>query len=130
MLKLWLTLPILLAACLKDETASGRADPRAVYALREWNAQAFSGTATISFPEPGRIAGDAPCNRFFANLTVPYPWFAIDRIGTTRRACPEAQTENEFFKALRSASLVEVSGPVLILSNDEGLQMVFRAGQD
>lgn len=130
MLKLWLTLPILLSACLKDETVAGYADPELVYLLEEVDGEPYPERATISFPEPGRVAGQAPCNSYSASLTAPYPWFAVDTIAATRRACPALAHEAAFFEALRAATLIEVSGPVLILSNDAGLEMVFRAGQD
>ncbi len=53
-------------------------------------------------PVQSRIAGNAPCNRFFGT----YELLAGDRvqlgpdIGATRMACPELAHESEFFEAL------------------------------
>ena len=71
MLRLVLTLPIVLAACFKDEGLSGYADPKAVYVLQEIAAAPAPARATISFPARGQVAGQAPCNRYSAQLTVP-----------------------------------------------------------
>ena len=118
-----LTLPFLGCA---DETVSGYADPTAVYRLVEIDGVAFAARATISFPEEGRIVGEAPCNRWSAGQDAPYPWFAPGPIAATRRACPELEAETRFFEALGRMSLAEVQGPILILSSDDGLEMVFR----
>ena len=48
-------------------------------------------------------------------------------IAATRRACGELDAEAAFFAALADVSLAEVSGPVLALSNEAGVEMVFRA---
>ncbi|MEM9580800.1 MAG: META domain-containing protein [Pseudomonadota bacterium] len=42
-------------------------------------------------------------------------------------ACPDLAQETLYFDALERMSLVEVQGDTLILSNDTGEQMVFRA---
>ena len=130
MLRVLLFLPLLLAACPKDESISTYADPGAVYHLVEIGGEAFAAGATIAFSEPGAVTGDGPCNSYTARQSVPYPWIRIEDIVATRRACPELATEAAFFAALQSMTLAEASGPVLILSNDDGVEMVFRAAQD
>lgn len=128
MLTMMLTLPVVIGAWLKDETVAGFADPGAVYVLQELNGAPVAARATITFPEPGRIAGEGPCNGYSATQGVPYPWFKAGPIAATRRACPDLPLETAFFETLAAATLVEVAGPVLILSNDDGVQMVFQAG--
>ena len=110
-----------------DETVSGYADPDAIYQLVEVAGTAFEARATITFPEEGRIAGDAPCNAWNATQSVPYPWFEVGPIAVTRRACPELEAEQVFLTTLAEMTLVEVQGPVLILSDDDGREMVFQA---
>jgi heat shock protein HslJ len=128
MRRLLLTLPVLLlAACQTDETVSGYADPSVVYVLQELDGAAFPARATISFPEPGRVAGEGPCNRYTARQAVPYPWIQIGEIAATRRACPDLAAEAAYLAALRSVTLAEAAGDVLILSGDAGPEMVFRA---
>jgi len=105
---------IALTACQQDESVSKFA-------------VAFTSRATIAFPKEGEVVGQAPCNRYFATQTVPYPWFALSGIGATRMACPELEAESAFFAALEDMSLVEIVGPTLILTNEAGREMVFEA---
>ena len=123
----WIVFLSLLTASCADETISGFADSDAVYHLNELNGAPFTARATITFPEPGRAAGDGPCNSWSAAQTVPYPWIELGPIAATRRACPELEAEARFFDALGRMTLAEVQGPVLILSNDEGQEMVFES---
>lgn len=111
----------------RDETISGYADRDTTYRLTEFYGAAPSGVVTIRFPEEGRVTGDGPCNTYAAFQTVPYPWIKIGAIASTRKACPDLDFETEYFDALRAATLAEVSGPVVILSNDAGQEMVFEA---
>jgi len=127
MLRLVLTLPIVLTACLKDESVSGFVDSSAVYRLEEVDGQVFGAMATLTFPEFGMLQGQAPCNAYSAQQTVPYPWFRAEALVSTKRACPDMATETAFFSGLQAMTLVEVNGSVLILSNDDGAEMVFRA---
>lgn len=121
-----LLIPLLLGYCA-DETTSGYADPATIYVLETIDGQPFQARATLSFPEARRISGDAPCNRFSGTQPAPYPWFEPGPIAATKRACPDLDAETAFFNALSQMTLVEVSGPVLVLSTPEGRSMVFRA---
>jgi len=116
----------LLGYC-KDETVSGYAGTDVTWALHSINEAPFNARATLTFPQEGRIAGNAPCNSYFAAQTVPYPWFKAGPIGSTKRACPDLKAETLFFQTLAKMTLSEVAGDTLILSNDDGAQMVFRA---
>jgi len=57
---------------------------------------------------------------------VPYPWFKAEEVLSTKRACPELELEQAFFDALSTMTLSEVGPDLLILSNDEGQQMIFQ----
>lgn len=127
MYRLLLTLPILLGACLKDESISGYAVPEAVYVLQDLDGAAFGSAATLQFPAKGQATGKGPCNGFRATQTLPYPWIEIRDVVATKRACPDLAAETAYFAALQEMSLAEVLGPVLILTNDTGREMVFRA---
>ncbi|MGJ8615214.1 MAG: META domain-containing protein [Sulfitobacter sp.] len=119
---------LLLAACQKDESvrAYGAADKE--WRLIELAGKPFNAKATLTFPETGRIAGMAPCNSYGGTMTVPYPWFEAGAIAATKRACPDLAAETAFFSALGAATLSEVLGDTLILSNPDGLSMVFKSG--
>ncbi len=119
-----------LAACIGDETVSGYAPPGVVWTLVELNGAPFPAQATLQLDGPGRLSGQAPCNSYAAAQTVPYPWFAVEELVATERACPELAAETRFFEALEAMTLAEVLGEVLILSNDTGGEMVFEASQD
>jgi heat shock protein HslJ len=119
MFRFFLTIPILLAACLKDETISGYVDQTASFQLVEINGTPFTATATLSFPKQGQISGKAPCNTS--------PWFEIGPIAATRATCPEITQETEFFAALARMTLIETLADVVILRNDENEEMLFRA---
>ena len=127
--RLFSLLPLLLAGCLGDESVSGYADPTASYALQDLNGAPFTASATIAFPHKGVVTGQGPCNSYSATQTVPYPWIRIENIAATKRACPDLAAEGAFFAALQSMTLSEVLGDVLILSNDEGGEMVFNRVQ-
>jgi len=128
MLRLILILPLLLNTCQKDESISAYADTGAIYALQEFQGGPLA--ATIAFPERGTVRGGGPCNTYSASQTVPYPWIQLERFAATKRACPDLNIETAFFTALQSMTLVEVSGDVVILSNDTGEELVFHAIQD
>lgn len=116
-----------LSACATDESISKFVDVNAEYYLVSLGGQPFDARATISFPAPGEVVGQAPCNRYFAMQTVPYPWFGLEGVGATRMACPDLDAETAFFTALENMTLAEVSGETLILSNPSGGEMVFEA---
>lgn len=122
----FLSLALAILGC-SDETISGYADPAAAYRLIEIEGAAFPARATITFPEEGQVAGEAPCNRWSAEQSVPYPWFQLGPIAATKRACADLAAEGQFFDMLGQMTLVEVQGPVLILSDDDGRDMVFQA---
>jgi heat shock protein HslJ len=115
-----------LAACREDETVRAFGGADQVWALTELNGASFPATATLTFPKAGEIVGQGPCNRYFGAMTAPYPWFDIGPIGSTRMACPDLVVETTFLAALEAATLSEVAGNTLILSNTDGLEMVFR----
>ncbi|WP_420857307.1 META domain-containing protein [Marivivens marinus] len=120
-------LPFLLAACDPDEslTAYGAADT--VWQLETLDGAPLGAAATVEFPEPGQIAGQAPCNRFFGEQRAPYPWFEVGPLAATRMACPDLDKEQNFLSALAAMTEVEVAGDILILRGDDGREMLFRA---
>lgn len=123
---MWL-LPLALMGCQTDETISGFAGTYTVWTLSDISGADFPARATIELLKPGQIAGQAPCNRYFASQDVPYPWFKVGPIGATKMACPELTHETVFLATLSRMSLAEVTGTTLILSNDDGETMVFYA---
>ncbi|MFN3210765.1 MAG: META domain-containing protein [Roseovarius sp.] len=126
-----LTLPLALSLslCSADETISGHGAAGKTWHLQDIDGAPFAAKATITFPEEGKITGEAPCNRYFATQLKPYPWFRAAEIGTTRRACPQLDEETAFLAALADMTLAEVAGETLILSTEDGREMTFRSAR-
>ena len=122
-------LSLLLSACFSDETVSGYGGDR-LWTLTEVDGNPFDARATIRFGEDGKVSGQAPCNRYFSTQSAPYPWLELGPIGATKMACPNLAAESDYFDALAAMTLVEVTGDVMILSNEDGRKMVFSASQD
>lgn len=120
-----LALTLALTAC-KDETLSGYAPENTTWIWQELDGAPAPAPATLKLG-PGRISGRAPCNSYSARQTVPYPWFKLVGIAATKMACPELAAEAAYFKALEEMTLSEVSGDLLLLSNDAGREMLFVA---
>ena len=97
------------------------------YRLTTLNGVPFTASATLDLSTPGKISGDAPCNRYFADQTAPYPWFDAGPIGATRRACPDLAAETAYLTALAAMEFAETLGDTLILSNSDGAELVFQA---
>lgn len=116
-----------LTGCFKDESLTGYGAANRVWLLQTIDEAPFTASAHLTFPSPGRIEGQASCNSFSANQTAPYPWFTLTVLIATEMACNDLAAEAQFFEALEQMSLSEVLGDTLILSNDAGRQMVFRA---
>ena len=115
-------------ACQADETVAGYGGSEKTWVLAELDGASFSASATMTFPEPGRVAGKAPCNNYSGEMSVPYPWFEVGPLMATRMACPDLDQEVAFFAALSEMTLAEVLGDILILRNDAGREMVFKSG--
>lgn len=114
--------------CSRDETVAAYGGADQVWTLTEIDGADFGATATLAFPGAATISGQAPCNSYSGSMDAPYPWFEARDLAVTRRACPDLALETRFFEALQAMTLAEVSGGTLILSNDKGREMVFRAG--
>ncbi len=115
-----------LTACRQDETISAFVPAGSIWHLTDLNGQAFPANGTLTFPEPGIISGNGPCNTYSASQNAPYPWFEAGPIRATKRTCPEQHFEGAFLLALAKATLAEVSGDILILSDEGGGELVFR----
>lgn len=118
-----------LVACKKDETVAGY-DGNKTWHLTELDGAPYDARATLTFGEDGKVTGKAPCNTYFTSQTMPYPWVGFEAIGSTRMACPDLEHEAAFFNALIEMTQAEVSGDVMLLSNDAGREMLFKAGSD
>lgn len=118
---------LFLTACTQpkqDETISGYVSPHAVWILQTLNGTAVGPEVTLSFPEKGRIFGNAPCNSYSGQQTAPLPWFNVAGVLSTKKACPDLALEGKYFRALEAATMAEVLGDTLLLSG-ENVSLVF-----
>lgn len=122
-----LLLIALLAGCGADETVSGVVSPETVFLLESIADAPFAAKATITFPGAGKVLGEAPCNRWSAAQSLDFPLVKIGPILSTKRACAQQADEAAFFAALETMRRVDATGRVLILSDNAGTEMVFRA---
>jgi len=122
-----LLIPLTLSACKYDETISGYIDADATWTLVELDGEPFMARATIAFPSKGKVTGQGPCNTYGSTQTVPLPWFKLGPIMSTRMACPDLTAEQIFFETLGIMTLAETLNDTMILSNEDGREMVFTS---
>ncbi|HGG06599.1 MAG TPA: META domain-containing protein [Aliiroseovarius sp.] len=118
-------LPLALAACTPDESLTAFVPPGSTWTLIEMNGEPVRFDTTLTFPEPGRIEGQAVCNRYSAAQTAPYPWFDAEDFVATKMACDGLADEQAYFDTLASIAFSEVSGPSLALSGESGEELIF-----
>lgn len=116
----------LLLGCGPDATISSYADSEAIYVLQSIDESPFTTRTTITFPEKGVVIGTGPCNHYRAEQTAPYPWFEVAAVATTKLNCPALPEEAEYLATLSEMNFAEIFGPVLLLSNSSGTEMVFQ----
>lgn len=111
---LLLALPLAAAGC-----AGISAAPAPVLVGTEWRLESLGGRdvpassqATLNFPESGRVAGNASCNRFFGTYTQTGQKISFSQMGSTRMACigPAAEQEGRYLAALQKATGFEMEG--------------------
>lgn len=114
---LWLAV-LALAACVETGNAGTE------WVLHSVDGQAVEYSATLSLAEPGRLTGQAPCNRYFADVTRDGANFKPGMIGATRMACLQIKGEAEFFQTLQGVTQIEETAGKLTLAG-AGHHMVF-----
>lgn len=123
-----------LATCLATastatETLSLFDDPQAQWTLTEIDGRPFEARATLQFPEPGRVAGQAPCNRFSGAIEIDGTAIALGPLAATQMACPDLAAETAFLNSLSGMTGLTREDGLLTLRNAEsGETMVFRLG--
>lgn len=117
-MKYVLAAAVMLAACVETGQAGTE------WVLESVDGKAADYTATLDLSTPGRLTGQAPCNRYFADLTRDGANFKLGMIGATRMACLQIKGEAEFFQILQGVAMAEQTASALTLTG-AGHQMVF-----
>lgn len=122
-------LALFFAALACGGTAAAQSPPAVTEGPGIWRLIGLNGTPpraaiTLAFAGDGRIAGQAPCNTYFAAADVEEPRISISGIGATRRACDGLDEEGRYLHALSRVVLIERQGLRLTLSGD-GVRLDF-----
>ncbi len=128
--KLPFVVALALTACSPLPDTVGEAAPSStVWTLVEVNGGEATFGATLRLLNSGRVLGTGPCNKFEAVQAAPLPWVEFTDFSSSQRGCAQAREEEAFFLALRSMDFAEVAGSSLLLSNDTGQSLFFRAAE-
>jgi heat shock protein HslJ len=126
-----LTLTSLVTGCatfgpvLAGRNAAPDGDPAVlegtVWDLIEMNGKpvAERGAATLEFAEES-AGGVGFCNYFFASYEQDGASLTIREIGSTLMACPDLESEGEYFATLEKVASSRVDGENLVLLSEEG----------
>jgi heat shock protein HslJ len=71
---------------------------------------------SLSFFEPGKVAGNASCNRFTGSVTITANNLKFGQLATTMMACADpkiSEQESTYLKALAAATRYEWHDPYL-----------------
>jgi putative lipoprotein len=74
-------------------------------------------SATLEFPEPGKVVGSGSCNRFFGSVSIDGNAMTIGPLATTRMACTEAVAMQEvsYIRALQGAERYSLQRTALLI---------------
>ncbi len=90
------------------------------------------GKATLAFPEAGRVAGNASCNRFTGSVEITGNHLKMGPLASTRMACVDADVskqEDTYLKALNGATRYAYQDPYLLIYCD-GFEKPLRFTRD
>jgi heat shock protein HslJ len=74
--------------------------------------------ATLEFPEAGKVAGRASCNRFFGTVEISGESVKFGPLASTKMACIDDATnaqEVKYLQALQGAERFAFDGPALFI---------------
>lgn len=100
----------------------------------EWALADFGGVgvsegaeATLAFPQSGRVAGKAFCNRFTSSTRIMAEKISFGQMASTKMACLPALMDQEtrFLKALADAERIAMDGPDLLVYS-KGMEKPLR----
>lgn len=117
-------LPLLLAACQPAPVVQ-QPDLAQEWKLVGFSAGALPPRVTMDLREPGRAAGQGPCNRWFGEVQGSFPAFRLPMVATTQMACPDLAAEGRFHDALGRVTAAELVGSQLVLTGPKGLRLTF-----
>lgn len=107
---------LILAASLVLSACVASADNGTHWQLGTVDGKAPGWRATLDLGEAGRIAGQAPCNRFSGSLERSDAVFKPGDLAVTRMACPDLAAEAAFLALLAGIERAAQTQDLLILT--------------
>ena len=107
---------LILAASLVLSACVASADNGTHWQLSTVDGKAPGWRATLDLGEAGRIAGQAPCNRFSGSLERSDEVFKPGDLAVTRMACPDLAAEAAFLALLAGIEQSAQTQDLLILT--------------
>lgn len=77
-------------------------------------------TATLSFMEDSKIAGETGCNRFFGEYAQEGESLSFSKVGSTRMMCPQMQFETAWLDVITRTGSFEMDQQQLLLKDSTG----------
>lgn len=121
--------PMLFVALLFALPACTEKAARGAWALISVDGVAVQYPATINLDEPGRISGQGPCNRYFAQVEGNLPAFRPVALGATEMACEALAAETGYFALLAAVETAEIGANDLHLRGG-GHDLLFQPSHD
>lgn len=121
--------PMLFAALLFALPACADDAARAGWVLISVDGIAVDYAATLDLDQPGRISGQGPCNRYFAQVEGNLPEFRPVALGSTKMACEALAAESGYFALLAAVETAEIGSDELHLRGG-GHDLLFQKPTD
>lgn len=116
---------ILTALCLLTSPALAEEITAGEWQLLALDGARFAESASLAIDAAGKIAGRAPCNRYFGTNGATLPALSLGGLGATRMACGALAEEQAYLTALGAMTAAELRDDHLILTGPEGRVMEF-----
>lgn len=123
------TILLLASGCVSMENVNFYGGVGATWNLSSIDGEPVAAGTDMRIGYLGALSGNAGCNTWQAKDTSVYPWFNVETISSTFKACPGQEAEQAFFEALKDMTIAEVLGETLVLSTVEGREMLFRSAE-
>lgn len=77
-----------------------------------------------------KVNGRGGCNRFFGNYEMDGDKLKFSPMGATRMACPDLQTESEFFQMLDTVDTYSIKDGLLSFKSKGNVVALFNKAED
>lgn len=94
------------------------------FTAQDWKLLSMDGTevtfvATMNLGEPGRVSGQAPCNRYFGEVVSDGAALTFGKMGATMMACENMAAESDFLAAMAAIDTASLTDASLTLTGGD-----------